>query len=218
MAAFLLVVLPACSGTDPAPDTTSTTAASPTTIAPPTTTSPPSTTATPPPTTTTSTIPPTTTTSTTQPPDADGAPALNPVPNDETDLSEYARIYREHLAYQNWLGLNPTTDPEIIGLVFHPDGPWWERQLDGMGTLLAENEVRFDNIEATFVSPFPTSDPANIGAIVMLADFERTEFWIRDATTGEVRLEDSEPEQFDLIVELRRHDGRWLVWDQAPES
>ncbi len=202
-----LLVTASCSSGDATPTTEPPPATATTTQAPTTTTAAPTTQA-PTTTTTTTTLAPTTTL------DPNAPPPLNPIPTDENDLSEYVRIAREHMAYQNWIALDPTVSPDVLGLVFHPDGPYYSDYEAQMQLLIDNGTYVQDDLRIDLAAPFPDSDPAR-GAIRLATDFVRERLAAYDASSGDLVVESLERQTISGFMELRIHEsGRWLIWNQ----
>jgi hypothetical protein len=142
-------------------------------------------------------------------PTPDPAPEENEepvaVPTPDTTGRDFDHIFREIVAFRDWLFANP--DPELVGLIYHPDCECRENLRDQLQTLV-DNGLRFsdEGFEVTTVEVIEDLE----SVVRIQTGLERTPQVLIDEAGRVVDESDGVAEQI-LNVILVRDSQRWRV-------
>jgi hypothetical protein len=121
-----------------------------------------------------------------------------------------------------WIQAHPTVDPDVLGLLFDPEGPAYERQV-----LASQEELDADvrwldadlgRYRAIGSRPDPDEHMAQ-GSIVLSVDSAHPEpAKIADASGTVIEEIAGWTSRWWRVELVRSDDGRWLIWDIGSEE
>lgn len=136
-------------------------------------------------------------------PEADEEPLAVPTP--DTTGRDFDHIFREIVAFRDWLFANP--DPELVDVIYHPECECNDEVVEALA-YLQDNSLHLDD-EGTDVHDVETVDEFE-SLVQLRVELERTAQVVVDSDGNVVEETDgSDPRTY--VVTLVKPGNRWYV-------
>ena len=135
--------------------------------------------------------------------------------------SELVGVWAEIDAYWTWLNAHPTEDPDVLAVIFHPDGPEFDEQIKVNRNVVAQglrviSESTLGEIIGFGCCPDPDRELATGKVRVLVITRAPTPFAVVTLDDGTVTEEIPGWDRAEFSLEFRRtaNDG-WKLWAQT---